>query len=108
MEVNIPSAIELRAELERLSHAQMQELSRLSGVPFTTLWKIRAGDTENPGIETARRFMPHIAEAAAQLADGPVENRKGDRRQTDSVIAFDPEPRQLPRRKDDLETEKAS
>lgn len=41
----------------------MQELARLSTVPFTTLWKIRAGLTLNPGIETVRRFYGHIASA---------------------------------------------
>lgn len=36
----------------------MQELAKESGVPFTTLWKIRDGTTGNPGIETVRKFYP--------------------------------------------------
>lgn len=46
-----------------LSHSEVGELSRLSGVPFTTIWKIRAGVTWNPGMETVGNFWPHIAEA---------------------------------------------
>lgn len=60
MNSSIPTAAEVQAQLMRLGHAQMHELSRLSGVPFTTLWKVRAGDTTNPGLETVRKFMPHV------------------------------------------------
>lgn len=64
----IPSAAEVRARLLALSYSQVQELSRLSGVPFNTLWNVRKGEeggTSNPGIETVRKFMPHIAKLAA-------------------------------------------
>lgn len=54
MQTNIPAASDMRARLELLGHAQMQALSRESGVPFTTLWKIRNGETDNPRIETVR------------------------------------------------------
>jgi predicted transcriptional regulator len=60
MNINIPPIKDVQAELQPLGHAEMQELARLSTVPFTTLWKIRAGDTLNPGIETVRRFYGHI------------------------------------------------
>ena len=63
MEANIPAAVDLQAGLSELGHAQMQELSRLSGVPFTTLWKVRTGETANPGIETVRKFFPFVAAA---------------------------------------------
>lgn len=61
MDTNIPSAQEVRQRLEPLSFAQMQALAALSGVPFTTLWKVRNGVTEDPRLETVRQFMPHIA-----------------------------------------------
>jgi len=46
--------------LEQLTHAQMQRLAIASGVPFTTLWKVRSGTTTNPGIETVGKFLPYI------------------------------------------------
>lgn len=43
-----------------MGHAEVQQLSRDTGVPFTTLWKIRDGTTLNPGIETVRLFWPEL------------------------------------------------
>lgn len=57
----IPSIEEVRAHLLELTFAQLQRLAQASGVPFGTIWKIRAGDTTNPGIETVRRFVGCIA-----------------------------------------------
>lgn len=56
----IPAAADVRDALVALSYSQMQELSKRSEVPFTTLWKIRAGETTNPGIETVKKFFPLI------------------------------------------------
>lgn len=64
MNVTIPPVSDLRAALEALSHSQMHELARLSGVPFTTLWKVRSGETGNPGIETVRKWVPHVSGVA--------------------------------------------
>ena len=52
----LPQAADVRALLERHSHADLQLLAVNSGVPFTTLYKIRDGTTSNPGIETVRKF----------------------------------------------------
>jgi len=60
MNINLPPVSEVRAFLERLTHAQVQQLSKDCGVPFTTLWKIKDGTTENPGIETVRKFWPEL------------------------------------------------
>jgi len=60
MNSNLPQIADIRAELQALGHAEMQELSKVSEVPFTTLWKIRDGTTTNPGIETIRRFYLHL------------------------------------------------
>lgn len=73
MNSTIPTVAQVQAELLRLGHAQMHELSRLSGVPFTTLWKVRAGETANPGIETVRKFMPFVAELVAAAEVKPAE-----------------------------------
>lgn len=64
MENSIPSIADVQAALLHLSYSQIGTLSRLSGVPLTTLWKVRVGNTLNPGIETVRRFMPYITAAA--------------------------------------------
>lgn len=68
MNTPIPAASSVRAELEALGHAQMQRLAELSGVPFTTLWKVRNGETKNPGIETVRKFVPHIRTVVRRAA----------------------------------------
>jgi predicted transcriptional regulator len=68
MESTIPSQAEVQSDLLTLGHAQMQELARVSGVPFTTLWKVRSGETTNPGLETVRKFMAHFAEVAKAKA----------------------------------------
>lgn len=71
MDTSIPSAAQLQARLEGLSHAQMQRLAILSGVPFTTLWKIKAGPTTNPGIETVRKFVGLIDVVRTERASTP-------------------------------------
>ena len=65
MTTSIPSAADVRAALEKLSHAQVGELVERSAVPFTTLWKIRNGETGNPRLETVRQFMPFIGAVPA-------------------------------------------
>lgn len=63
MQAKIPTAAEIRGLLESVSHAQMQDLAVRSGVPFTTLWKIKNGETENPRIETVGQFF-HLIDSA--------------------------------------------
>lgn len=61
METTIPLDLDFKSRLEALGHAGVQELSKNSGVPFTTLWKIKTGETANPGIETVKMFAAHLA-----------------------------------------------
>ncbi len=68
MNAEIPAVADVKSALETLGHAQMHELSKLSGVPFTTLWKVRQGETGNPGLETVRKFVPHIEAARVAIA----------------------------------------
>lgn len=65
MDSYIPSAADLRAMLLALGHAQMQQMAARSGVPFTTLWKLRSGETDNPRLETVRSLLPHLLNAEA-------------------------------------------
>lgn len=63
MELLIATADEVRAALAPLTMKQMERLGELSGVPPTTIYKIKRGETENPGIETVRKIVPHIEDA---------------------------------------------
>lgn len=65
MQTTTPSAEQVRAALQPLSMKQLARLSELSGVPSTTLYKIKLGTTTNPGIETVRAFVPFISAACA-------------------------------------------
>ena len=60
----IPSASDVRQALGPLTHAQLTRLADLSQVPFGTLWKVRNGVTKNPGIDTVRKFLPHVGRAS--------------------------------------------
>lgn len=61
MDLHLPSAEEVRSHLAPLTMKQIGRLSELSGVPSTTIYKIKRGETDNPGMETVRKFLPHIA-----------------------------------------------
>ena len=60
MKSPIPSGDDLKRLLSPLTNTQLYALEHHSSVPFTTLWKIRAGVTVSPGIETVRRFYPFL------------------------------------------------
>lgn len=81
MRTDIPSAKVIRARLERLSRAQLEALSDASKVPFQTLWKVRSGETENPGIETVRKFIAHMPQRTPRKKTVRVPGYEGpDRR----------------------------
>jgi predicted transcriptional regulator len=63
MQTQIPTAAEVRAELQTLNYSQSRALAKLAKVPFTTLLKIRSGVTPNPRIETVRMLLPHVKAA---------------------------------------------
>lgn len=60
MSTFIPSSSEVRDKLLALGHAQVIALADKTRTPFTTLWKIRSGETENPRIETVRAIWPEL------------------------------------------------
>lgn len=60
----MPSVEQVRAQLAPLTLKQIDRLAELSGVPATTIYKIKLGTTENPGVETLRKFLPHVRAAA--------------------------------------------
>jgi transcriptional regulator with XRE-family HTH domain len=63
MNTFIPPVEELSQRLKALKGGELQQLASKSGVPASTLWKIRIGVTPNPGIETVRKFYPLLPEA---------------------------------------------
>ena len=69
MQANIPSAAQVADSLKPMRMAELQELSKRSGVPFRTLLNIRRGVTTNPGIETIRQFFPFLAVCDQKQAD---------------------------------------
>jgi len=68
MNDTIPSTEEVRAALAPLTLKQLDRLALLSGVPATTIYKVKLGETTNPGIETVRKFIGFIHEAQAFAA----------------------------------------
>lgn len=62
MNAEIPAVPDIAAGLRCLNMAQLHELANASLVPFTTLIKVRSGETVNPGIETVRKFLPLLAQ----------------------------------------------
>lgn len=65
METEFPTIEQVRAALAPLTLKQLDVLEELSGVPATTIYKIKRGETANPGIETVRQFVQHILQASA-------------------------------------------
>ena len=76
MNVDIPTSSQLRAKLNALSWAQVQELCRKTGAPFTTVWKIRSGETADPRLETVRLIWPELigAEGAPPVPSAEVRD----------------------------------
>jgi predicted transcriptional regulator len=67
MNTDLPSVETVQAKLKRLKGAELEALADSSGVPASTLWKIRNGFTPNPGLETVRKFYRLLPDASAQV-----------------------------------------
>ncbi len=67
----IPTPQDVRDKLSALSHAQVLALAERTAVPFTTLWKVRTGETKNPRLETVFAIWPElmVLDAPAAAAD---------------------------------------
>jgi transcriptional regulator with XRE-family HTH domain len=74
MNTTIPPVEELSQRLKSLKGVELEQLASSSGVPVSTLWKIRIGATPNPGIETVRKFYALLpaAQAAAPVTEQPT------------------------------------
>lgn len=71
MNTVFPSVDDVRVRLQLLKDGEIYKVAQESGVPASTLWKIRCGATPNPGIETVRKFF-HLLPANDQQAVEPV------------------------------------
>lgn len=63
MELTLPSMKDVRARLMALSKAQVEALQKHSGVPVSTINKIRYGLTANPGYVTVNDLCAKLATA---------------------------------------------
>jgi transcriptional regulator with XRE-family HTH domain len=66
MNPELPSTELLAARLKLLKGIELEDLASRSGVPASTLWKIRMGVTPNPGLETVRKFFHLLPEPATE------------------------------------------
>lgn len=69
--ITIPPLRMIRNKLGKLTQAQIQKLADDSGVPFSTIMKIRLGITKNPGTETVREFWPLLTAQDDATAGNP-------------------------------------
>lgn len=74
MKKQLMSAEDVRKMLSKLDLAQLDKLSEKSGVPTSTIYKIKRGETSNPGIETVRKFMARLPEIT--LTNPPTPEAK--------------------------------
>jgi hypothetical protein len=68
MQHDIPSTEDLRQKLLKLSWSEVRAICKRTGVPVTTVWKVRTGETVTPGIETVRAIWPHLSATDATRA----------------------------------------
>lgn len=62
MKSNIPSPQQVRDKLAPMSQATLLSIAERSGVPVTTIIKIRNGQTPNPRIDTVRAIWPELVD----------------------------------------------
>lgn len=61
MATRIPSIQEVRQALLALTREEVRGLCAATEMPFTTVLKIRGGQTTDPGLETVRAIWPHLS-----------------------------------------------
>lgn len=65
---SVPSPAQVRAKLAPMTMAQLEQLADRAGVPFTTLVKVRNGQTENPRLETVCAIWPLLSDQERKAA----------------------------------------
>ncbi|WP_343499677.1 helix-turn-helix domain-containing protein [Achromobacter denitrificans] len=62
------------ARLRQVKHSDLAEVARLSGVPESTLRKLRYGEVKDPRVQTVQALSNHFAAVDAakpELSDHP-------------------------------------
>lgn len=77
MSTDIPPISVVRARLLRMRDVEVDDLAVASGVPASTIRKIRQGVTPNPGFETVRKFFNLLPTPAANDADSAQAAQQG-------------------------------
>lgn len=72
----IPSTADIRASLSAFSRKQLDDLGELTGVPPTTIYKIKLGVTRDPGLETVRKLLPHLRPVKPKVSRSPSSVRR--------------------------------
>lgn len=68
MRTDIPSPEQVREALQGLTMKQIKHLADLSSVGWGTIYKIQRGETEDPGINTVGKLLPHLKTVRAAKA----------------------------------------
>jgi hypothetical protein len=77
MSTELPPMADVRARLLLLRDAELEDLAASSGVPASTIRKIRQGVTPNPGFETVRKFFPLLPAPAANDTNASQTAQQG-------------------------------
>jgi predicted transcriptional regulator len=60
MKYTIPSSERVREVLAPITFVEMQELAEKSGVPLSTIRRIRCGETRRPDVDCVRKLFEHL------------------------------------------------
>lgn len=55
----------VKTYLDNCKHSDIQKLANESGIPFTTIIKIKYGETKNPGVHTIQPLFNVIMKQTA-------------------------------------------
>ena len=67
--------------LDGCKHKELMALAEISGVPYTTIIKIKTGETKNPGVLTTQKLFEHIPNTT-----GKERRRSPGRRESDKQM----------------------
>lgn len=67
MKWSIPSGAQVKALLRKLEYGELPGIAKAAGMPVSTIYAIRDhGGEPNPGVDTVRKFLPHLVKAVGR------------------------------------------
>jgi hypothetical protein len=60
MRYTIPTSDTVRAVLAPLSFSQLKALGKETGVPLSTIRRIKAGSTKRPDVDCVKKLFDHL------------------------------------------------